>query len=728
MRTPSATLCAALILAVVPGCGGSGSLPASRLTTTETEFASNAMPAPASFAAIKPAPGYPSPPPAGRFRIDPATEPTPSPVRESLPLPPGIGKLSATITPAQQAQVASLLPAESTKTVVEGTITSFGSNRVSVAVEAPIASDTASHYPTVPVKGGVAIPSTLTLVLAPTTVDAVPGGFGGLHKGDAILALADVASPQLPAIYLTDLTLLAKDVAAISSSPPPFAESLENAASARSAPAAAGAIARRIPAVNFPNSSPFLLAGDSSPATNYTKTTNLPLPFAAYLPFCVVTMTLNSVLVDFGTDAEYPLRLADVSSKVPSIENQTSTLPLSVLNVPSDGSATFTANAYVALDIHLSATLSPGIANLTGQKAPIDFSLADVIGPELSNGTHLLPGLGMQSGTTEPLPAQGDKVKFDVVRGLGLSIDPAGQFISVILDEYPFIAQKLGEKGFENLKFPITTQFQLDGGIEGGPVNGQLFVTAGTPNVFSHIEFQPDAVPGSAEKFTPLAPGGGTMANRVTLQRDGNDVPYGGTVSLQTNLVLSTPLRSLPPDPIAVYSPGPFAFQKAIFRPGLVELTLRPSPAPTISCNELAPQHPTNGTCGFVLQDPKAVDFHPGFDVGKISVSETGYSGPFTWNPAAPGRSPNLPTYENPACTNKYFKAAFTESPSTQSGKSVVFTFKQTQNLYGPEPNPNKPSVGGSAACDGVIVDAKGRSVGVSVNLEWGLTDGQKQP
>jgi hypothetical protein len=301
------------------------------------------------------------------------------------------------------------------------------------------------------------------------------------------------------------------------------------------------------------------------------------------LPFLSVGATLNSISVNFGTIANYPLSFADVSSVDPFEENQASTLPLSILNQPSTGSATFSANAYIAFDIELTATLTltPGGPPL----ATATYSANELIGPKLENGTHVTPGLGVQSGTTLPLPADGATTPFAVVRGLGVTVDPAEQLVSLLCEEESIVKQTLCEKGLESIRFPITAQAQLDGGIAGGTVNGQLSITNSTPSIFSVLNFEPDAVPGTSQNFTALAPQGTVVPNVATFQAAPNEPIYSGTVSLQTDFYASTPLAALAPDPVAIYTPGPFAFKNAVFQPSTVQLTLMasPSPAPTVT-------------------------------------------------------------------------------------------------------------------------------------------------
>jgi hypothetical protein len=72
------------------------------------------------------------------------------------------------------------------------------------------------------------------------------------------------------------------------------------------------------------------------------------------------------------------------------------------------------------------------------------------------------------------------------------------------------------------------------------------------------------------------------------------------------------------------------------------------------------------------------------------------------------------------ACTNSFFAAAFTESPAAQTGAPAMFTFTQTQNLYG-ETEPTGNSIGGDEFCVGAISDANGNSVTVQLGLGYNI-------
>ncbi len=566
----------ATAVAVLSDCKGNAGLPSAVPQPAEglpDAISAQGKPPPASVATITPQPGFPRPPAPNRV-MQTLPQPTtlPAPRVVTLALKASDKNLSGGISRAFARSIATHLPRPSPVTVVVGTIERFTKSGVTIADGAPIYAN-ASEDPVMVVKlpAGPSLPSPITLQLSGKTLDGVPGGFAALRTGDSVLAMTDASAPPYAAAYLTDLSVLKRTLRPL----PAIAEANAPEAIAPAAPAREPAVAS-----GPGGATPFVLEGKTGPQPDL-EVTGIPImPRAGtnlqsiQLPFVSVRMTMDFILAQ-GSIANFPLALQDVSTPRSYVENANDVLPLSVSNRPSGGSATYSVNDYFAADVHIYAVLDPSIASkhLPGLPNSAQFSLSQAAGPKLSNGTVLMPGFGLQSGTTGTLPPPGRVRALGPVRGVGPSLDVAGALFDILKAEIPFWSKLLPNSP----SFPVAAQIALNGKIDGGTVDGELSITNASPALISSIAFAPDAVPGSSQRVTPQAPPGAVRVNKVQFRSRGVP-PYSGKVSLQADLAIVVGNAKVAvPEPIATYAPGPYAFANAVVAPQPVALTLTPS-------------------------------------------------------------------------------------------------------------------------------------------------------
>jgi hypothetical protein len=388
-RTLRIALLAASIAGVAAcGGGGSGGPPVIRSTAQPT-----GAPAPASLAAITPAPGNsPAPSPGATIDASPVAVPaTPLPSMAPVPAPTGseLQNLVGGGTPSK-AYLAALaapiqpqfpLPDSASKSF-SGTISSFVSDGFVVNVPpyldtAKVEAAGAAYAAT----GNAIAESVVTAHVSGKTVNAVPGGYGALHTGDAVIVLGSGPAAD----FIADAVIARPGATA------PPATSAETIRTSAAAVRRGYAAARRYAQANVNSVTPFTI----------TSTNGNPGIFFPNPPDQVMLSNLFGTCVSFqnattanggnGETATYPMELDDISDPSTFQVGYDNALPVQLVNQSYQSMTTYFINYGVSLSFGLNMITS-NCATLKDATYPLSFG---TLGQGITlASTDTLPGYG----------------------------------------------------------------------------------------------------------------------------------------------------------------------------------------------------------------------------------------------------------------------------------------------------------------------------------------------
>jgi hypothetical protein len=349
-------------------------------------------PAPASLAAITPAPGNnPAPLPGATIDASPvAASATPLPSMAPVPAPTGseLQNLINGGTPSK-AYLAALaapiqpqfpLPDSASKSFA-GTISSFVSDGFVVNVPAYIDTAKAEAAGAAYAATGNAIAeSVVTAHVNGKTVNAVPGGYGALHTGDAVIVLGSGPAADF----------IADAVIARPGATTPPATSNETIRASAATVERGHALARRF-AANVNSSTPFTI----------TSTNGNPGAFFPNPPILSQVSNLFGTCVSFqnattgnggnGETATYPMELDDISTPSTFRVGYEADLPVQLVNQSYQPMTTYFINYGVAISVGLNMVTS-NCAYLKDASYPMSFA---TLGQGITlASTDTLPGYG----------------------------------------------------------------------------------------------------------------------------------------------------------------------------------------------------------------------------------------------------------------------------------------------------------------------------------------------
>jgi|GEM_PF-5981462 len=527
------------VMAAIAGCGGGGTSP--KLGPSGSSSGSGAF-----LAAITPAPGIPTVPPASWTPNPNATPPTPLPSSS-----PTITLGTQTFSADQIFSTSSPLPIEQAladdgesaiqNALIEGNVAGFTQpNGIVVTVVPDVQVDPSSA----PIDELGTIPQTQTLQVTGHTYDGVPGGFGHLHVGDPIMAGIEGTGSAGIADFVFALP------GAASLAVPTSAErSMGDVSSAGSAVVAPSAVERS-------RSKPFLSGqvgtsytpfsmGAQYPAANQ-KAADQKFNFPTYcfnppLPFPIGVCVIPEPHLVIGNIANFPMGLVDETSRDQWVLDEVSTIPIAI--DPESGSAStnnkiahYSFNAYGSITFHVKATV---LNKVYGR----DFTFIN----------------GLRTLTTDDLPATGQSLPLTVFQTFTGDFDVL-PFVcaaaKVIKTPYAVaLAAFCNSKLSKAASIPIHFAFKVQDTISGGNIKvGALSITNASPGSAQNLLFN---ISGDVPPNFKAAPGPQATPNVFTisgLTYTGKDNPElevdltlgqpGATTSLTENPTF--PLSQLP--------------------------------------------------------------------------------------------------------------------------------------------------------------------------------------
>jgi hypothetical protein len=401
-------------LPAATGCGGGGSVNVTPRTTPTGPITTGTPPA--SLAAITPAPALPTVPPANYTPAATMSSASPFPAAtfpSSSPAPAPAGSDLAALTagnPPSAAYLAELAKpitpayplADAEPKAVLGTVAGFTANGIAIDVSPAVSATPSAGVPYV--DGINAVNGTrITAVVSGSTADLVPGGYGALRVGSLVMVLGSgPASAFVADVVQGGLHETSASTAALVHDPIPATFARRSpAASVHPLQAASGVV-------------PFTITNLSGQAGGTTPSTSTSLGQLGCISASVVTAGNNG----WGTTANFPMQLVDVSDPTTFAEGQMQPLPVQLINGPSTGDKTYVINYGYSVSggFTIQTNNCPGIANAL---YPLNVSLTGTGGQGLSaTTTDELPGTGNIAYLTHgscpfiPIPVAGGLSNF----------------------------------------------------------------------------------------------------------------------------------------------------------------------------------------------------------------------------------------------------------------------------------------------------------------------------